>query len=130
MQSADPAGARGDVVAIVGPVVDVRFDAASMPALGHALHTVNERGETMTLETAQHVQTDVVCAIALASTEGLRVGVRVTDVGHGVAVPVGDALLGRMIAMLGRPLDGGAPIVGALRSIEQLIGLGAAASGA
>ena len=95
---------QGIVVQIVGPVVDVRFKPETMPKLYNAL--VVEDGDIhVTLEVSQHVGNDLVRCIAMGATEGLSRGLKVTDLGTAIKVPVGKAVLGRMFNVLGEPID-------------------------
>ncbi len=103
-----PAPARGRVVRVIGPVVDVEFGRNNLPALYNALQVDIELGElskTLTLETAQHIGDDMVRAIALQPTDGLVRGAAVTDTGAAISVPVGDITKGHVFNALGEPLD-------------------------
>lgn len=94
----------GSIKQIIGPVVDVEF-SETLPALYQALHVT--RGEDLvTLEVQQHIGDHTVRAVALGSTDGLRRGLKVTDTGAPISVPVGDPTLGRMFNVLGDPIDG------------------------
>ena len=92
------------VVAVRGPVVDVR--GSPLPRLGHVLH-VRVDGTTLMLVAAQHVSEDTARTIALQSTEGLARGMPALDTRAPLTVPAGTATLGRLLDVLGRPLDGG-----------------------
>ena len=94
----------GRVAAVRGNVVDVRFKAG-LPARLRALRTGAD--EEIVLEVESHVSTDVVRCIALTPTAGLARGTPVRDTGAMLEVPVGQALLGRMLDVFGRPIDGG-----------------------
>ena len=95
----------GSVVQIIGPVVDVRFDG-TLPKIHEAL-TITRRGEEpLVLETQQHLGSQVVRAVAMASTEGLTRGTDVKATGAPISVPVGKSTLGRMFNVLGEPIDG------------------------
>ena len=96
----------GKVISVVGPVVDVSFGSGSLPEVYNAIEIVDEaRGVNLTCEVAQHLGDDVVRAIALASTDGLVRGMIATDTGAPITVPVGDATLGRIFNVLGKPID-------------------------
>ncbi|MDN0076680.1 F0F1 ATP synthase subunit beta [Crenobacter sp. SG2303] len=97
----------GHVIAVRGPVVDIR--CLRPPALGQALQLLAD-GEIVTLEVFQHLDETCVRAIALHPTNGLSRGQVVTDTGGPLAVPVGDDCLGRLLDVLGHPLDGGPPL--------------------
>ena len=90
----------GTVVQIIGPVLDIRFPPGQMPRLLNAV-TVEDDGKTLTAEVEQHVGEDTARCIAMSSTDGLRRGMRATDTGAPISVPVGDATLGRIFNLLG-----------------------------
>jgi F-type H+-transporting ATPase subunit beta len=103
-----PAPARGRVVRVIGPVVDIEFGRNNLPGLYNALKVDIELGElskTLTLEVAQHIGDDMVRAIALQPTDGLVRGTDVTDTGSAISVPVGDITKGHVFNALGEPLD-------------------------
>jgi len=94
----------GTVVQIMGPVMDIRFENGSLPALLNAIEVYN--GETkLTAEVAQHIGDDVVRCVAMSSTDGLQRGIEAIDTGKPISVPVGEECLGRMFNLLGRPID-------------------------
>ena len=93
---------KGTIVKISGPVVDVRFEGALPPV--NALLLIEK--EEKHLEVAMHVDEKTVRAIALEATEGLSCGLSVTSTGEGITVPVGDGVIGRVVDVLGRPIDG------------------------
>jgi F-type H+/Na+-transporting ATPase subunit beta len=107
----------GTVVEVKGPVVDVRFSPEEIPEIYNAL-TVNiqtstdeEDGETeLVLEVQQLLGDDVVRTVAMASTDGLQRGVDVQDTGRPITVPVGEQVLGRVLDVLGNPVDEQGPI--------------------
>jgi len=95
----------GEVVQVIGPVVDVRF-SEGVPAIYNALKLDSEKdGIHLTLEVAQHLGDQTVRAVAMSSTDGLRRGMEVTDTGAPISVPVGRAALGRIVNVLGEPVD-------------------------
>ena len=98
----------GNVVQIVGAVVDVEFPRQGMPKIHDALH-VGERD--LTLEVQQQIGDGVVRTIAMGSTDGLKRGAKVAGTGKPITVPVGMPTLGRICDVLGRPVDGGGPVV-------------------
>ncbi|MCY4109327.1 MAG: F0F1 ATP synthase subunit beta, partial [Chloroflexi bacterium] len=103
--------ATGKIVQIVGAVVDVEFGAEDMPPLFTALEVeASEGGLPVTLEVQQHVGNSWVRCIAMTPTEGLKRGAAVRDTGGPISVPVGDATLGRVFDVTGRPVDGGPPV--------------------
>ncbi len=92
----------GKVVQVIGPVVDARFEAGKLPAIYNAL-VIEAAG--LTLETQQHLGDNMVRAIALGSTDGLKRGMDVEDTGDPIKVPVGKATLGRIMNVLGEGID-------------------------
>ncbi len=94
----------GIIKQIIGPVVDVEFSEHEIPALFNALETKNQNGEKITLEVARHLGLGLVRAIALASTDGLKRGDGVSDLGSAVSVPVGKETLGKLFNVLGEEL--------------------------
>ncbi|MCY3800326.1 MAG: F0F1 ATP synthase subunit beta [Chloroflexi bacterium] len=103
--------ATGKIVQIVGAVVDVEFGAEEMPPLFTALEVEASEGSLpVILEVQQHVGNSWVRCIAMTPTEGLRRGAAVRDTGGPISVPVGEATLGRVFDVTGRPVDGGPPV--------------------
>ena len=107
-------GGIGEVVEIKGVVVDVRFDEDEMPEIFNALKLEfeTEDGETdeVTLEVQQIVGDNVVRTVAMGSTDGMSRGLEARDTGRPIAVPVGKASLGRLLDVLGQPIDEQGPI--------------------
>ena len=104
MESITPVGA---VVSVQGAVVDVSFDAASLPAINTALIVDWDRPERLLLEVHSHVDIGTIRAVALQATAGLRRGVPVRTTGASVSVPVGEAVLGRLLDVIGTVRDKG-----------------------
>jgi F-type H+-transporting ATPase subunit beta len=100
--------ARGRVAQVMGAVVDVQFDDF-LPEILNALETEN-RGNRLVLEVAQHLGESTVRTIAMDSTEGLVRGQDVADTGGPITVPVGDETLGRIMNVIGEPVDEAGPI--------------------
>ena len=104
----------GSIVQVIGPVVDVEFSGdASMPALLSALVVDFEVGGQKTsvvLEVQQHLGDDWARAVAMSSTEGLKRGMPVKDTGAPISVPVGEGVLGRVLNVLGEPVDERGPV--------------------
>ena len=98
----------GAIAQVTGAVVDVKFDG-DLPAILNALHLENN-GKRLVLEVAQHLGENMVRAIAMDTTEGLSRGVPVTDTGAPISVPVGPETLGRILNVIGDPVDEGAPV--------------------
>ena len=99
---------KGTIVRIAGPVVDVRFDGDKIPPI-NALLIVDKTGKHM--EVASHLEGGVARSIALEATEGLSCGLSVSTDGEGITVPVGDGVVGRVVDVLGRPIDGKGEII-------------------
>jgi F-type H+-transporting ATPase subunit beta len=102
------AAAAGKVTQIIGAVVDVQFDG-ELPAILNALETTNN-GKRLVLEVAQHLGESTVRCIAMDATEGLVRGAPVSDLGAPISVPVGDGTLGRILNVIGDPIDEKGPI--------------------
>ncbi|MAV65315.1 MAG: F0F1 ATP synthase subunit beta [Candidatus Marinimicrobia bacterium] len=96
---------KGKVSAILGAVVDVNFEGNALPEIYNALELDNN-GQKLVLEVAQHLGDSSVRTIAMDSTDGLRRGIEVKDTGKPISVPVGDQVLGRMFDLLGNVIDG------------------------
>ena len=103
-----PANANGRVSQVIGAVVDVEFDG-DLPAILNALETDNN-GNRLLLEVAQHLGESTVRTIAMDSTEGLVRGQPVADTGAPITVPVGPATLGRIMNVIGEPIDERGPV--------------------
>ncbi len=100
----------GKVVAIRGAVVDIAFAAGALPALNDALIINDRERGAVLVEVKAHLDTSTVRSIALQATTGLRRGSDVTHSGRPLEVPVGTAVLGRLLDMVGNVGDGGAPL--------------------
>lgn len=101
----------------MGPVVDCRFSAETLPEIYNALTIKDEkRGVDLTCEVAQHLGDDIVRTVALSTTDGLVRGMPVEDTGGPITVPVGDETLGRVFNLLGKPIDNGPEVSGAKRN--------------
>ena len=110
--------ATGKITQVIGAVVDVQFDD-ELPAILNALETENN-GKKLVLEVAQHLGENTVRAIAMDATEGLVRGEKVTDLGGPISVPVGDATLGRILNVVGEPVDDRGPVAATeTRAIHQ-----------
>ncbi len=107
--------AKGRITQVIGAVIDVEFDG-HLPAILNALETTNvdqRTGDTfrLVLEVAQHLGENTVRTIAMDTAEGLRRGQEVIDTGAPITVPVGPATLGRIMNVIGEPVDEAGPIV-------------------
>jgi F-type H+/Na+-transporting ATPase subunit beta len=104
----------GRISQVLGAVVDVEFPDGKLPPIFSALTVSNpgidDRPDNLTLEVAQHLGNDVVRTIAMDGTDGLTRGAEVRSVGHGLTMPVGPGTLGRVLNLLGNPIDGGGPV--------------------
>ncbi len=98
------AGNVGKVVQIVGAVVDIKFDKESLPNLLNAIE-IDNGGNKLIVEVAQHIGDDTVRCIAMSSTDGLKRGVDAIDTGKAISVPVGKKTLSRVFNLLGEPID-------------------------
>ncbi|MGL4730202.1 MAG: F0F1 ATP synthase subunit beta [Clostridium sp.] len=94
----------GTVVQIIGPVIDIKFDAGSLPNIYNAIE-IKMDGRTIIAEVEQHIGDDIVRTIAMENTEGLKRGLKAVDTGKAIEVPVGDEVLGRLFNVLGKPID-------------------------
>ncbi|KAK0359986.1 hypothetical protein LTR94_029108, partial [Friedmanniomyces endolithicus] len=108
------ASASGRIAQVIGAVVDVEFDG-HLPGILNALETQNvdqKTGEpfTLVLEVAQHLGENMVRAISMDTTEGLTRGQPVTDTGSSIQTPVGPGVLGRIMNVVGQPIDEAGPI--------------------
>jgi F-type H+-transporting ATPase subunit beta len=102
----------GKIIQIIGPVVDVSFKKEELPAVNEALKIFN-KGAAVTLEVMLHTGDNVVRCISMSATDGLMRGMNVFATNGPIEVPVGDGMLGRVINVLGEPLDEGGPIASA-----------------
>jgi len=99
----------GIITQVIGAVIDVKFPAGKLPSILNALTTQND-GKTLVLEVAQHLGENEVRAIAMDSTDGLTRGQDVTDTGAPISVPVGRETLGRIMNVVGEPIDERGPV--------------------
>ena len=98
----------GTITQVIGAVVDVRFDG-ELPAILNALH-VDNAGRTLVLEVAQHLGENTVRTIAMDTTDGLVRGAEVVDTGEPITMPVGPETLGRILNVIGEPVDERGPV--------------------
>lgn len=98
----------GKVIQIIGPVLDIKFDAG-LPNIYNAIE-IELDGKIITAEVEQHVGDEIVRAIAVEQTEGLRRGLIARDTGKPISVPVGKEVLGRLFNVLGKPMDKEGPV--------------------
>ncbi len=104
----------GKITQVMGPVVDVEFEPGKLPAILTALTitnpAINDEPENLIVEVAQHLGDNVVRTIAMDVTDGLVRGMKVTDTGSPILMPVGAAGLGRVLNVVGKPVDGLGPV--------------------
>ena len=101
-------GVTGRITQVMGAVVDVQFPE-NLPAILNALETDNH-GNRLVLEVAQHLGENTVRTVAMDTTEGLVRAQEVVDTGEPIAVPVGDETLGRIMNVIGEPVDEAGPV--------------------
>jgi F-type H+-transporting ATPase subunit beta len=103
----------GRVVQVIGPVLDVEFEPEHLPEIYNALELEDSSGGfpvRLTAEVQQHIGQNQVRAVAMSTTDGVSRGMQVTDTGSPITAPVGSAPLGRILNVLGEPVDGGPPL--------------------
>ena len=105
---ATPANQTGRITQVIGAVVDVQFEG-HLPAILNAIETKNGNNR-LVLEVAQHLGESTVRTIAMDTTEGLVRGQEVSDTGSPIQVPVGAGTLGRIMNVIGEPIDEAGPI--------------------
>ena len=107
----------GKVVQVIGPVVDIAFAQDRLPDLLTAIEIKRpDQEESLIVEVAQGIGADRVRCIAMGPTDGLTRGMDAIDTGAPIQAPVGDAVLGRMFNVLGRPIDG----LGEVKDVKYL----------
>ncbi|MFO1518242.1 MAG: F0F1 ATP synthase subunit beta [bacterium] len=106
--------AKGKVVQVIGPVIDVRFDEGELPEIYTALKITNpaidNRPWNLVVEVAQHLGENTVRCVAMDATEGLIRGQEVANTGVPIQIPVGSEALGRILNVVGEPVDEGGPV--------------------
>jgi F-type H+-transporting ATPase subunit beta len=104
----------GTITQVMGAVVDVEFPDGALPPIYNALRitnpAINDQEWNLVVEVAQHLGENTVRCIAMDTTEGLVRGLKVLDTGEGITVPVGPATLGRVLNVIGEPVDEGPPV--------------------
>jgi len=105
---------EGKVIQVIGPVVDVEFEPGELPEIYNALTMTNQslsdKKDNLVVEVAQHVGENTVRCIAMDTTEGLVRGTKVVDTGQPITMPVGREVLGRVLNVIGEPVDEGPPV--------------------
>ena len=110
MATAAASTVTGRIVQVIGPVLDVEFENGQLPELFNAIVVEVAGGRKVTAEVQQHIGRNQVRAVAMSTTDGVERGMEAVDTGSPITVPVGDAALGRILNVLGEPVDQGAPI--------------------
>ena len=104
----------GKITQVLGAVVDIEFSGGSLPPIYNALKVTNpaisDKEGNLILEVAQHLGENTVRCVAMDTTEGLIRGMDATDTGTGITVPVGEETLGRVLNVIGEPVDEQGPI--------------------
>jgi F-type H+/Na+-transporting ATPase subunit beta len=104
----------GKITQVIGPVVDVEFEPGKLPNILNACYVtnpgINDKEDNLVIEVAQHLGDNACRCIAMDQTDGLVRGMAVKDTGLPITIPVGDAALGRIMNVVGRPVDGLGPI--------------------
>lgn len=95
---------KGKVVQVIGPVIDIKFTTESLPDIYNAVE-IDMDGKKLVAEVEQHIGDDIVRAISMSSTDGLKRGMEAVDTGAPITIPVGEAVLGRLLNVLGEPID-------------------------
>ncbi len=105
---------KGKIIQVIGPVIDVAFEPGELPNIMNALMVSNpgisDEADNLVIEVAQHLGDNVCRCIAMDSTDGLVRGMEVRDSDAPISIPVGEASLGRIMNVVGRPVDGLGPI--------------------
>ncbi|MSR21864.1 MAG: F0F1 ATP synthase subunit beta, partial [Gemmatimonadetes bacterium] len=113
----------GTVVQVIGPVLDVQFAAEELPDIYNALklETTNQAGQKISVvaEVQQHIGRGQVRAVSMSSTDGVQRGMAVVDTGAAISVPVGEPSLGRILNVLGEPVDEMGPVGGEGAVLER-----------
>ena len=104
----------GKIIQVIGAVLDITFPPGQMPAIYNAVKLTNpsisDKEWNLTVEVAQHLGENTVRCIAMDSTEGLVRGMEAWDTGDGISVPVGKGVLGRILNVIGEPVDEQGPV--------------------
>ncbi|MEJ2542462.1 MAG: F0F1 ATP synthase subunit beta [Calditrichaceae bacterium] len=101
---------KGKISQIIGPVLDIEFEEGELPEIYNAIKIEREDGSELITETQQHLGENIVRTVAMDSTDGLMRGMEAVDLGEPISVPVGPETLGRLINVIGNPIDEQGPI--------------------
>jgi len=100
----------GKVVQVIGPVIDIKFSTENLPNIYNAVEINMGDNKILTAEIEQHIGDDIVRAISMEGTDGLKRGMEAVDTGAPISVPVGPGVLGRLLNVLGQPIDEAGPV--------------------
>ncbi len=98
-------GATGRIKQVIGPVIDAEFPPGQLPRIYNAVYATREDGSRLIFEVAQHLGENTVRAVAMESTDGLVRGMSIVDTGEAITTPVGKEVLGRILNVIGEPVD-------------------------
>ncbi len=101
---------EGKIIQVIGPTVDVEFSDGHLPAIYNALKIKREGHPDLILEVQLHLGENKVRTVAMDSSDGLVRNQKVFDTGEAITIPVGESVLGRMMNVVGEPIDGGGKI--------------------
>ncbi len=101
---------KGKIVQIMGPVIDISFEGGELPELYNAIHIKRYDGDQLTCEVALHLGDDNVRTVSMHTTDGLTRGMEAIDTGSPITVPVGEEVLGRILNVVGEPVDQKPPV--------------------
>ena len=101
---------EGIITQIIGPVIDVEFAQGELPEIYHALKIYTENGSEIVAEVQQMLGSNRVRTVAMSSTDGLKRGMKVINTGEPIKIPVGKPILGRILNVIGQPVDNAGPI--------------------
>ena len=98
----------GEVIQVIGPVVDISFEnsGGELPSIFDAIEIQRDDGSKLIVECQQHIGEDTIRTIAMDSTDGLRRGMKAIATGGAIKMPVGDQIRGRLLNVIGDPIDG------------------------
>jgi F-type H+-transporting ATPase subunit beta len=103
------AGSTGEIVSVIGPVLDIRFEDGNLPNIYNAIK-IPMGSDVITAEVMQHLGNNTVRCVSMSSTDGLVRGMKATDTGDPIKVPVGKEVLGRVFNVIGEPVDKAGPV--------------------
>src|SRR4030042_3098272 len=105
---------EGKIIQVIGPVIDVEFKEGELPTIYNAIRLtnprINDKKENLVAEVAQHIGENTVRCVAMDTTDGLVRGMQAVDTGDSITIPVGREVLGRIINVIGEPVDEAGPI--------------------